>query len=137
MTRILGLDIGTTSVGFALIDSEPPEGRPAIVRMGVRIFPEARDPKGVPLNQQRRDKRIARRQLRRRRERRPRVDRGEVEEDDRQAVVAGAQDPAPRQHLAGLEVEELQAEPDPPEGRDQRRDSREEQRRPEQLLTSV
>lgn len=38
--------------------------------MGVRIFPEARDPDGTPLNQTRRQKRMARRQLRRRRERR-------------------------------------------------------------------
>lgn len=68
--RILGLDIGTTSVGFALIDQQEAKNSGKILRMGVRIFPEARDPDGTPLNQQRRDKRMMRRQLRRRRERR-------------------------------------------------------------------
>ena len=68
--RILGLDIGTTSVGFALIEQQESNNSGKILRMGVRIFPEARDPDGTPLNQQRRDKRTIRRQLRRRRERR-------------------------------------------------------------------
>ena len=68
--RILGLDIGTTSIGFALIDIDKPREAGNIVRLGVRIFPEARDPDGTPLNQQRRAKRMMRRQLRRRRNRR-------------------------------------------------------------------
>ncbi len=68
--RILGLDIGTTSIGFALIDLDTARETGAIVRLGVRIFPEARDPDGTPLNQTRRAKRMMRRQLRRRRERR-------------------------------------------------------------------
>ena len=68
--RILGLDIGTTSIGFALIDLNDKSETGNIVRLGVRIFPEARDPDGTPLNQQRRAKRMIRRQLRRRRERR-------------------------------------------------------------------
>jgi CRISPR-associated endonuclease Csn1 len=67
--RIFGLDIGTTSIGFAVID-QIDDQTGSIQRLGVRIFPEARDPDGTPLNQQRRAKRMMRRQLRRRRERR-------------------------------------------------------------------
>ena len=70
MARIFGFDIGTTSVGFAVIDHDPARERGDILRLGVRIFPEARDPDGTPLNQQRRQKRMMRRQLRRRRRRR-------------------------------------------------------------------
>lgn len=70
MPLIFGFDIGTTSVGFAVIerDANPSSGK--ILRLGVRVFPEARDPKGTPLNQERRRKRMARRQFRRRRIRR-------------------------------------------------------------------
>tara|TARA_R110000868_G_scaffold125939_3_gene332340 strand:- start:8605 stop:11715 length:3111 start_codon:yes stop_codon:yes gene_type:complete len=70
MERIFGFDIGTTSIGFAVIDHDPAERVGTIQRLGVRIFPEARDPDGTPLNQQRRQKRMVRRQLRRRRARR-------------------------------------------------------------------
>ncbi len=70
MTLIFGFDIGTTSVGFAVIDHEPVLESGKILRLGVRIFSEARDPKGTPLNQQRRQKRMVRRQIRRRRVRR-------------------------------------------------------------------
>ena len=66
MALVFGLDIGTTSIGFAVID----DNSGAIKRLGGRVFPEARDPDGTPLNQQRRQKRMARRQLRRRRLRR-------------------------------------------------------------------
>ncbi|MBU6165223.1 MAG: type II CRISPR RNA-guided endonuclease Cas9 [Alphaproteobacteria bacterium] len=67
---VFGFDIGTTSIGSAVIrmDSQADQGE--ILHLGVRIFPEARDPKGVPLNQERRAKRMARRQLRRRKQRR-------------------------------------------------------------------
>ena len=68
--RIFGLDIGTTSIGFAVVDLDERRQSGKILRLGVRIFPEARDPDGTPLNQQRRAKRMMRRQLRRRRERR-------------------------------------------------------------------
>ncbi|MBW7850891.1 MAG: type II CRISPR RNA-guided endonuclease Cas9 [Rhodospirillales bacterium] len=68
--RVFGLDIGTTSIGFAVIDFDAGRQVGHIHRLGVRIFPEARDPDGTPLNQQRRAKRMMRRQLRRRRERR-------------------------------------------------------------------
>ena len=70
MTLIFGLDLGTTSVGFAVIEHDSDGATGEIHRLGVRIFPEARDPKGVPLNQERRQARLRRRQLRRRRERR-------------------------------------------------------------------
>ena len=69
--RIFGLDIGTTSIGFAVIEQDEAREAGQIRRMGARIFPEARDPDGkTPLNQQRRTKRMMRRQLRRRRARR-------------------------------------------------------------------
>lgn len=67
---IFGLDIGTTSIGFAAIDYDEAGEFGAIRRMGVRIFPEARDSEGTPLNQTRRTKRMMRRQLRRRKQRR-------------------------------------------------------------------
>ena len=70
MERIFGFDIGTTSIGFAVVDFSPEQSAGNILRLGVRIFPEARDPDGTPLNQQRRQKRMMRRQLRRRRMRR-------------------------------------------------------------------
>ena len=70
MQLIFGLDIGTTSIGFAVIDHDPQKATGRIRRMGVRIFPEARDKDGIPLNQERRAARMRRRQLRRRRERR-------------------------------------------------------------------
>lgn len=70
MARVWGFDIGTTSIGWAAIEHGFTSGTGRILGMGVRIFPEARDPDGTPLNQSRRQKRMARRQLRRRRERR-------------------------------------------------------------------
>lgn len=70
MPTIFGLDIGITSVGFAVISHDPERATGNIHRLGVRVFPDARDPKGVPLNQERRQARLRRRLLRRRRERR-------------------------------------------------------------------
>jgi CRISPR-associated endonuclease Csn1 len=70
MARIFGFDIGTTSIGFVVIDHDPVTETGDILRMGARIFPEARDPDGTPMNQTRRLKRMMRRQLRRRRTRR-------------------------------------------------------------------
>jgi len=70
MSLIFGFDIGTTSIGFAVIDHDPDRKTGKIHRLGVRVFPEARDPKGVPLNQERRQARMRRRQYRRRRARR-------------------------------------------------------------------
>ncbi len=72
MERIFGLDLGTTSLGWAVIDLAPDRGTGRLLPggLGVRIFPEARDPEGTPLNQRRRKMRTARRQLRRRKARR-------------------------------------------------------------------
>jgi len=71
MKRILGLDIGTTSVGFALIEHDEQRHLGTILRMGVRIFPEGVTEKDKePRNKARRQARQIRRQLRRRRLRR-------------------------------------------------------------------
>lgn len=67
---VFGFDIGTTSVGSAVVRIDVQRSQGSILRLGARIFPEARDPDGTPLNQQRRAKRMMRRQLRRRRQRR-------------------------------------------------------------------
>ncbi|TVQ40179.1 MAG: type II CRISPR RNA-guided endonuclease Cas9 [Geminicoccaceae bacterium] len=67
---VFGFDIGATSIGFAVIEYDASAGHGRILRLGSRIFPEARDPDGQPWNQTRRQKRMMRRQLRRRRQRR-------------------------------------------------------------------
>ena len=68
---IFGFDIGTTSIGFAVIEHEPSLHEGKILRLGARIFPESRDPKTLTsLNQERRSARMRRRQFRRRRKRR-------------------------------------------------------------------
>lgn len=62
----LALDLGTTSIGWALIRLNAEEAPCAIIRMGVRIFPDGRNPKdGTSLAVTRR----AARQMRRRRDR--------------------------------------------------------------------
>lgn len=66
MKYSLGLDIGVTSVGWAVIDLD----KQRIHDVGVRIFERAEDPqKGTPLAEPRRLARSARRRLRRRRQR--------------------------------------------------------------------
>lgn len=66
MKYSLGLDIGVTSVGWAVID----EKHRRIHDLGVRIFERAENPKnGESLARPRRDARSARRRLRRRRQR--------------------------------------------------------------------
>lgn len=66
MRYSLGLDIGVTSVGWAVID----EDNRRIHDLGVRIFERAENPKnGESLAKPRRDARSARRRLRRRRQR--------------------------------------------------------------------
>jgi CRISPR-associated endonuclease Csn1 len=65
---IFGLDLGTTSCGWAVR-----RGR-AVADAGVRIFPETLDEKSLePLNKKRREARLIRRQTRRRRARRKRL----------------------------------------------------------------
>jgi len=71
MERIWGFDIGTTSIGFAVIELEEEQGTGSILQEGVRIFPEGRTEKELePRNQARRAARLLRRQIRRRRLRR-------------------------------------------------------------------
>jgi CRISPR-associated endonuclease Csn1 len=67
---VFGFDIGTTSIGSAVVRMDSSAETGGILHLGVRIFPEARDPKGIPLNQERRKRRMMRRQFRRRRVRR-------------------------------------------------------------------
>ena len=82
---VLGLDLGTTSVGWALVRHRPgridletgeelKRGEGKIIGMGVRIFPETLDSKSLePLNKKRRQARLMRRQTRRRQQRRKRL----------------------------------------------------------------
>lgn len=66
MKYSLGLDIGTTSIGWAVIN----EDKKRIEDVGVRIFERPENPKnGESLAKPRRDARSARRRLRRRRQR--------------------------------------------------------------------
>lgn len=72
----LGIDLGTTSIGWAAIADEPVPGEENLIA-GVRIFPEGvdRDTKGLEKSKmtQRREKRQMRRQLARRRGRKARL----------------------------------------------------------------
>jgi CRISPR-associated endonuclease Csn1 len=73
MQMIWGFDLGVTSVGWAVIRQG--DGGGQVVAMGVRIFPETREKEtngsaGAPLNAVRRQKRLMRRTLRRKRWRR-------------------------------------------------------------------
>lgn len=74
MGYTLGLDLGTNSIGWALIDHDA-EGRPIQLKAcGVRIFQEAVDAKTrTPKNQARRAARMARRLVSRRRHRREKL----------------------------------------------------------------
>lgn len=64
MQYVLGLDIGITSVGWAVLDLD----QQRIEDLGVRMFDRAENPKdGAPLAEPRRQARGARRRLRRRR----------------------------------------------------------------------
>lgn len=76
MERIWGFDLGTTSVGFCVLDLDESKEVGGIERMGVRIFPEGvTEDKKEPRNQARREARLRRRQLRRRRERKKELSR--------------------------------------------------------------
>jgi CRISPR-associated endonuclease Csn1 len=101
MAKIWGFDLGVTSIGFAVV-AEGGAGAAAaagqIERLGVRIFPEAReaDRDRAPKNAARRQARLARRQLRRRRWRR--VHMREILSEagllaDERAEPPGGQDP--------------------------------------------
>lgn len=73
MKKILGLDLGTTSIGWALVnEKENDEEKSSIVRLGVRVNPLSVDEKGslekgkaVTVNADRTLKRSARRNLQR------------------------------------------------------------------------
>lgn len=73
MKRILGLDLGTSSIGWALInESESPEEESSVVKSGVRVNPLSTDEKGnfekgrpIGTNADRTLKRSARRNLQR------------------------------------------------------------------------
>ena len=68
---IWGLDLGTTSIGFAIVEQDAQTQNGEIKKMGVRIFPEGVTEKELePRNRRRREKRLMRRQLRRRKLRR-------------------------------------------------------------------
>lgn len=71
MDRVWGFDIGTTSIGFAVVEIDEEKSEGSIVHEGARIFPEGREEKKLePRNQARRTARLLRRQIRRRRLRR-------------------------------------------------------------------
>jgi CRISPR-associated endonuclease Csn1 len=69
--QVWGFDIGTTSIGFAVIERDAARAAGRILRMGVRIFPEGvTEDKKEPRNKTRRLKRLMRRGVRRRKLRR-------------------------------------------------------------------
>ena len=74
MRYTLGLDIGISSIGWAVLQNTP-VGEPCkIENLGVRIFEKAEQPKtGASLALPRREARSARRRLRRRRHRKERI----------------------------------------------------------------
>ncbi len=70
----IGLDIGITSVGWAVVALDHKEQPCGIIRMGTRIFDKAEQPKtGESLAAPRREARSARRRLRRHRHRNERI----------------------------------------------------------------
>ncbi len=70
----LGLDLGTNSIGWALVDYDEYQRPQQLIDCGVRIFQEAVDLKTrTPKNQQRREARAVRRQTSRRRRRREKL----------------------------------------------------------------
>ncbi len=74
MKQIWGFDLGTASVGFAVIEHDEESQTGKILRLGVRVFPEAVTEKsGEPRNWARRASRLSRRQFRRRRRRKQRM----------------------------------------------------------------
>ncbi len=74
MKSILGLDVGTTSIGFALISLDEDKETGCIVHSGCRVFPEGvTEDKKESRNKARREARLRRRQLRRKKENRKRL----------------------------------------------------------------
>lgn len=74
MNYTLGLDIGITSVGWAVLRNNMKDEPIKIEDLGVRVFPAAEHPKtGASLAMPRREARSARRRIRRRRHRKERI----------------------------------------------------------------
>lgn len=74
MNYTVGLSIGTESIGWALLSNDSTGNPEKIENLGVRIFPSSEHPKtGVSLTSHRRECRIKRRYLRRKRYRKERV----------------------------------------------------------------
>ena len=81
MKKILGLDLGTTSIGWALVsEAETDDEKSSIIRTGVRVIPLSTDEstdfeKGnrISVNADRTDKRGMRRNLQRYKQRRERL----------------------------------------------------------------
>jgi len=73
MATVLGLDLGSNSIGWALLEEK--DGKPyRIIDLGSRIFTKAVEEKTpTPKNAKRRDKRLARRVLQRRARRKQRM----------------------------------------------------------------
>lgn len=73
MKKVLGLDLGVASIGWALVNqADNPEEKSSIIRIGVRVNPLSTDEKtaytqgkSITTNADRRDKRSARRNLQR------------------------------------------------------------------------
>lgn len=71
---ILGLDLGTNSIGWAIIGCDENANPSHLTDANSRIFLSMMEADGkVPKNKQRRDKRLARRQIRRHKERRDKL----------------------------------------------------------------
>ena len=71
---IFGLDLGSNSLGWAVLDADENEKPIGIKDAGVRIFPKAvEDKTPTPKNQQRRNSRLARRTIQRRARRKQRL----------------------------------------------------------------
>ncbi|QQX81673.1 type II CRISPR RNA-guided endonuclease Cas9 [Shewanella sp. KX20019] len=71
---ILGLDLGTNSIGWALLAASHDNIPNSIIDSGVRIFPKAvQDKTPTPKNQERRNNRLARRVIQRRARRKERL----------------------------------------------------------------
>lgn len=74
MSYCIGLDCGTTSVGWAALELDSNDEPRRIIKLGSRIFTAAENPKdGSPLAAPRREKRSMRRRLRRHRHRNERI----------------------------------------------------------------
>ena len=74
MRKVLGLDLGTNSIGWALITEKEKNVPDELIDGGVRIFQEAVDAKfRTPKNRARRDARMIRRVIQRRRRRKARL----------------------------------------------------------------